>query len=226
MEEAASLLVINFFGYDFEITISLVLQWIIIIIVTISTIILTRNLKKIPDKKQSVVELIVDNINKFVKENMGEKYMNFVPFIGTLTIYLLLMNMVGLFGIEPPTTDYNVSLGLGIVSFIIIQAYTIKKVGLRHYFIGYAKPIPLLLPINIIERIALPVSLSLRLFGNMFAAGIIMKLVYDSLSNIGWAAQLILPIPLHFYFDIFDGALQMIIFVMLTMVNIKIISEH
>lgn len=72
----------------------------------------------------------------------------------------------------------------------------------------------------------LPISLSLRLFGNMFAATIIMELVYSSLSKITWVAQLGIPIPLHMYFDLFDGTIQMVIFVMLTMINIVIISEH
>lgn len=226
MEETLPLKVINLFGYPFEITMSLVIQWGIILVVSILAIISTRNLKKFPDRRQSVVELIVDIINKFVVDNMGEECKGFVPFIGTLVIYLLLMNLVGLFGIKPPTTDYSVALGLGFVSFIVIQAYTIKKGGLLHYFIGYAKPVAVLLPVNIMERIALPISLSLRLFGNMFAATIIMELVYKALGSIGWIAQLGIPIPLHAYFDLFDGSLQMVIFVLLTMVNIKVISEH
>lgn len=226
MEETLPLKIIDLFGYPFEITVSLIIQWSIIIIISIISIILTRNMKKIPNKKQSVVELVIDYINKLVVDNMGEECRGFVPFIGTLVIYLLLMNLVGLFGIKPPTTDYNVALGLGLISFIIIQAYTIKKTGLIHYFIGYAKPVGILLPVNIMERIALPISLSLRLFGNMFAATIIMELVYEALGHLSWFAQLGIPIPLHAYFDVFDGTLQMFIFVLLTMVNIKVISEH
>ncbi len=72
----------------------------------------------------------------------------------------------------------------------------------------------------------LPVSLSLRLFGNMFAATIIMELVYSALSSVTWVAQLGIPIPLHMYLDLFDGTIQMIIFVMLTMINIVITSEE
>ena len=72
----------------------------------------------------------------------------------------------------------------------------------------------------------LPVSLSLRLFGNMTAAVIIMDLAYSSLNKLSWIAQVAIPIPLHVYFDLFDGTIQMVIFVMLTMINIKIISEE
>ena len=72
----------------------------------------------------------------------------------------------------------------------------------------------------------LPVSLSLRLFGNITAAVLIMDLVYSALASISWFALLVVPIPLHIYFDVFDGTIQMVIFVMLTMINIKVIAEH
>jgi F-type H+-transporting ATPase subunit a len=217
---------VNIFGYNFEITVSLITQWVIVLGLSLLIAFININLKKIPDKKQSVVEIFVEFVEKTVEETMGKSFRKFVPFIGTLGIYLLLMNLVGLFGIKPPTTDYSVTLGMGLITFIVIQGYTIKKAGLKKYFTGYAKPLPVLLPINILERIMLPVSLSLRLFGNMFAATIIMELVYSGLSKITWVAQLGIPIPLHMYFDLFDGTIQMVIFVMLTMINIVIISEH
>jgi F-type H+-transporting ATPase subunit a len=217
---------VNIFGYDFQITVSLITQWVIVLLLSLLIAFININLKRIPDKKQSVAELFVEFVEKTVEGTMGKSFKNFVPYIGTLGIYLLAMNIVGLFGIKPPTTDYSVSLGMGLTTFLVIQGYTIKKAGLVQYFTGYAKPLPLLLPVNIMERIMLPVSLSLRLFGNMFAATIIMELVYEALGSIAWVAQLGIPIPLHMYFDIFDGAIQTVIFVMLTMINIVIISEH
>ena len=226
MEKIEQLPSFNLFGYDFQITLSLITQWVIILLLSLLIAFINRNLKKIPDKKQSVVEIFVEFVGKTVEQTMGKSYKNFIPYIGTLGIYLLSMNIVGIFGIKPPTTDYSVSLGMGLTTFVVIQGYTIKKAGLIQYFNGYAKPMPLLLPVNIMERIMLPVSLSLRLFGNMFAATIIMELVYGALGSITWVAQLGVPIPLHMYFDLFDGTIQMVIFVMLTMINILIISEH
>ena len=226
MEQITKLPSVNVFGYDFQITLSLITQWVIILLLSLLIAFINRNLKKIPDKKQSVVEIFVEFVGKTVEETMGKSFKNFVPFIGTLGIYLLSMNLVGIFGIKPPTVDYSVTFGMSLITFLVIQGYTIKKAGIVHYFTGYTKPLPLLLPINIMERIMLPVSLSLRLFGNMFAATIIMELVYGGLSGITWVAQLGIPIPLHMYFDLFDGTIQMVIFVMLTMINIVIISEH
>lgn len=226
METAEPIFILNFFGLNFKVTSSILIQWAIIIIVGVLSFVFTRNLKNIPDRKQSILEIFVETVTKLVRENMGEGYMNFVPFIGTMIIYLLSMNLVGLIGLVPPTSEYSINLGVAIISFFIVQAYAIRKVGLTHYFTAYGKPYLFMLPLNIIERIMLPVSLSLRLFGNMTAAVIIVDLIYKALGGINWFAQLVIPIPLHIYFDVFDGTIQMIIFVMLTMINIKIIGEH
>ena len=172
------------------------------------------------------IEAGVEFAAKTVEENMGHDSKNFIPYIGSLAIYLLLLNMVGLFGIKPPTSDYSVSLGLAITSFLVIQGYTIKKLGVGGYFKGYASPLAVLLPINIMERIMLPVSLSLRLYGNIFAAAMIMELIYEALLGFNFITAIGIPIPFHFYFDLFDGTIQMVIFVMLTMINIKITAEH
>lgn len=226
MEEVAPLFIFNFLGYDIQITESLVVQWVIILITLILCIIYSKKVKKIPGKVQNVIEFGIDFIAKTVNENMGDGTSSFVPYIGALGIYLFVLNMIAMIGIEPPTSDFSVSLGIALTSFVVIQANTIKKRGIGGYLKGYVSPIPILLPINLMERIMLPISLTLRLFGNVFAASMIMKLVYDALLGINFVAAIGIPIPFHFYFDVFDGTIQMIIFVMLTMINIKITAEH
>lgn len=226
VEKVQPLFYIPFLGHQLGVSVSIVTQWVIILLVGILCAFLTRNLAKVPNKKQSATELLVEAVNTQVRENMGTEYMAFVPYIGTLAIYVVLMNLTGLVAVTPPTIDYSVALGLALITFVIVQAYAIRKRGLGHYFGAYMEPYVFILPLNLIERIMLPVSLSLRLFGNMTAGIVIVDLVYKSLGNLSPFAQLIIPIPLHFYFDLFDGAVQMIIFVMLTMINIKIISEH
>lgn len=227
MDGGSTLFYLRLFGFKIGISEAVVVQWAIILICLILSLIIKFNLKKVPDKKQSIIEMFVEVVNNLVESNMGEGTKVFVPFVGTLIIFLLIMNIAGLFGIEPPTKDFSVTLGLASISFIVIQAYAIKQRGLKEYFLGYARPLALLLPINIMERIMTPVSLSLRLFGNITAATIIMELIYIGLSKTPFGiGQLAIPVPLHFYFDVFDGGLQMLIFVMLTMINIKIIAEH
>ncbi len=226
MEKFEPLFYLNLFGYKAGITLSLIIQWIVMLIITIIAIVSTRNLKKIPDKKQSAVEIVVETFNSLVRENMGEGYSAFVPYIGTLAIFLLFMNLLGLIGVKPPTLDFSVVAGLAAITFVIVQANAIKRIGLGHYFGGYFKPFAALLPLNLVERIMLPVSLTLRLFGNMTAAAVVMDMIYSALGKLGWVAQIGIPIPFHAYFDVFDGTIQMVIFMMLTMVNIKIIADH
>lgn len=214
------------FGHEYALSPNIVIQWVIMLILTVLSIYLTRRLQKVPGKRQSVAELLVESTSNFVKSTMGEEYVGFMPYVGSLVAFLLLMNLTGLVGIEPPTMDYSVALGMALITFLVIQGFTIKKLGVLHYFLGYAKPIAFLLPMNLLERVLLPVSLSLRLFGNMTAAAAIMKIIYDMLAGISWFAQLGIPVPLHFYFDVFDGGVQMVVFTMLTMINIKVIAEH
>ena len=186
----------------------------------------TRNMKVRPTKKQTIVEWIYDMLNNAVVSNVGESFISIVPFVGALGIFVLVMNFTGLIGISPPTKNFSVTLTLALISFVVVQGYAIKKNGVKGYFKGYLEPVSFILPITILERVMLPISLSLRLFGNMLAATFIIELVYESLEKVAWFAQLVVPIPLHLYFDIFDGGIQAVIFVMLTMINIKIVSEH
>ena len=114
---------------------------------------------------------------------------------------------------------------LQTISFERLQA-PIKKHGFKKYFKGYAFPAWIVTPINILERIILPVSLALRMFGNVFAATLLVELAYEALEHTSIFLAIGIPVPLHAYFDIFDGFIQTTIFVILTMINIKIITEH
>lgn len=214
MEEAAKVVL------PAGITSEIVTQWVIILILGVSAFLLTRNLKKIPNKKQAAIEKIYVTIESVVASTMSERYKNFVPYIGSLMIYLLCLNFTGLIGIEPPTKDLGVTLGLGLTTFMTIHYNAIKENGLLGYMKGYAHPFFFMLPLNIMEKLILPVSLALRLFGNMLAATILIDLIYNNLPRLG------LPIVAHVYFDLFDGAIQMLVFSMLTMIQIKLTAEE
>lgn len=213
-------------GLTFNITLDLVIEWIVIVILAAICIIATRNLKKVPDKKQTVAEMLYEFATSTVVDNMGENFKGFVPYIGTLAIYLLTLNLVGLLGLQPPTVNFSTVVSFSLMTFILIHATGIKRLGLGHYIGGYAKPFWPMVPLNILERAILPVSLSLRLFGNILAATVLVDLIYEALHNFGWLAQIGIPVIFHGYFDLFDGFIQMVIFVMLTMINIKMVVEH
>lgn len=214
------------FGITIDITSSVLIQWCVILILGIGAFLLTRNLKLKPNKTQSALEKIYQSVRELILGIMGDEYESFIPYIGTLMVYLLVLNLTGLLGVIPPTADLSVTVSLAMTSFLVVNLNAIKKHGIVAYGRGFMHPYAFMLPINIMERFVLLVSLSLRLFGNMMAAVVLVELVYHALGSIGVVAQFGSPIIVHLYFDLFDGALQMIVFSMLTMINIKVISEH
>ena len=204
------------FGLSYEV----ITEWVIMFVLIVGSFLLTRNLKKIPDKKQALLEKLYLTVESVVTGTMGESYRNFIPYIGSLIIYLLALNFTGLIGIAPPTQNLSVTFALALTTFMTIHYTAISRNGFGHYLKGYGHPFIVMLPINIVERIMLPVSLALRLFGNMLAATILVDLIYESLPRFG------IPIIAHAYFDLFDGTIQMLVFSMLTMIQIKLMAEE
>ncbi|ETJ16464.1 ATP synthase subunit a [human gut metagenome] len=222
MEQSPIIYSHNFGFFTLDITTSVIVQWVIIAILGIGSFLLTRNLKEKPDKKQAALEKIYITIESVVTSTMGESYLKFIPYIGSLMIYLIFLNFMGLIGIKPPTQDLSVTVGLAITTFITIHYTAIKRNGFGGYLKGYIHPFAFMAPINVMERVMLPVSLALRLFGNMLAATILVDLVYEALGNFAIG----IPIIVHGYFDLFDGTIQMLVFSMLTMIQIKLTAEH
>lgn len=226
MEVAAPIFSFSLGGFTININRDIIVQWGVILVLWLVAYLLTKNLKRVPDKKQTVLETIYTYVEGLVKNNVGENYLNLIPYIGTLVIYLLSLNLIGIVGIEPPTSNLSVTAGLGLTSFFAINFIALKKNGPLGYAKGLGAPYALMLPINIMERVMLPISLALRLFGNMLAATMLINMIYNALSSIGWLAEIGIPIIAHGYFDLFDGTIQMLVFTMLTLINIKMTAEH
>ena len=180
--------ILPIFSYEFgnftlNITSSIIVQWIVILILGIGAFLLTRNLKLKPSKTQAALEKVYQSIRDLSVDTMGEEYESFLPYIGTLMIYLLVLNFLGLIGIKPPTRDISVTVSFAIVSFLVVNLNAIKKNGIIGYGKGLTHPFAVMLPINIMERFILPLSLSLRLMGNMVAATVVIELVYEALGQ-------------------------------------------
>lgn len=208
---------------------TVVVTWIIMAVFAIGSIAITRNFEKIPKGAQNVVEMLVDTINKFTMQTMGEKRLSFAPYMGTVILFLAVGNLAGLVGLRPPTADLNTTFALSIITFFLIHYNSIKTSGVGRKLKGYFEPLPFLFPINVLGDIATPISLAFRLFGNIVGGLVIMSLLYGALASfsgmIGLKAIPILqagiPIVFHAYFDVFSGVLQSFIFVMLSMVYIS-----
>lgn len=204
----------------------IVIQWVIIVILVVVGALTARKLKVAnPSKFQLSLEMIYETMASLVNENMGSNYTGYVPFVGTLAIFLGILNLCGLIGFAPPTRNLSIVIGFTVITFVLIHFNAMKVKGIGGYFKSYCQPYAAMLPINLMEMIVFPVSLTLRLFGNMLAAAIIMQLVYTGLAHISWFAQLVIPILPHSFFDLFDGLIQTIIFVMLTIITIKLQAE-
>jgi F-type H+-transporting ATPase subunit a len=161
-----------------------------------------------------LTEIVVDGLNKMIASTMGEKAATFGPYIGTLFSFLLLANLSGLIGFRPPTADLNTTLAFASISFVLIQGTALRSKGIVGYFKGFFEPLWFLFPLNVVGELATPISLSFRLFGNILGGMIIMSLLYQ-------VVPILIPAPLHIYFDVFSGVLQAFIFTMLTMVFIS-----
>ena len=176
-----------------------------------------------PTKKPSgllhIMEIFVEAVTSLVDQTMGKARRGFVPYMGTILLFLVFANLLGLLGLTPPTSDYNVTVTLAMLTFVQIHFFSIKTSGIGSYLKGYFDPMPVLFPINLMGEIATPISLSFRLFGNILSGMIIMDLVHSALSHIS-IALVPLSAILHAYFDVFSGLLQAFIFTMLTMVYI------
>ena len=172
-----------------------------------------KHASEVPGGFQNVVETIVEKLDGMVKAVMGKSAVKFANYIGAIFIFILICNFSGLFGMRPPTADYGVTLPLGLVTFTLIHYNKLKHKKLKGALADLCDPWPIWAPINLIGYVAVPISLSLRLFANVLSGVVMMALVYGLLQviAIGW------PAVLHVYFDLFSGAIQTYVFCMLTM---------
>lgn len=193
---------------------SAVVTWFIMAVVVLGAVLLTRNLKLRPGRAQMFCEMVVGGINNFIKSILGDKWRAFAPYLGTIAIYLAFANLIGLVGLKPPTKDLNVTAALAIMSIVVILGAGIRYRGVGGWLKSYAEPMPILLPINVLEIFIRPLSLCMRLFGNVLGAFVVMELIKA-------VAPVIVPLPFSMYFDVFDGLIQTMVFVFLTTLFIK-----
>lgn len=176
-----------------------------------------KHASEVPGTFQNIVEMIVEMLDKMVASVMGKNAPGFINYIGTIFIFILLSNISGLFGLRPPTADYGVTLPLGIMTFAIIHFNKFKHQKVKGVLKGLCDPWVFWAPINIIGDVAVPISLSLRLFANVLSGTVMLALVYGLLSKVA----IIWPAALHVYFDLFSGAIQTYVFCMLTMTYVN-----
>lgn len=198
-----------------EVLESVVVTWIIMGILMAASLLLVRHLKvRQINNKQAALESGISFLYDFFEGLLGKDGRAYIPYLITIVIYIGIANMIGLFGFKSPTKDLNVTVSLAVMSIILVEVAGIRKKGIKGWVKSFAEPIAIIAPINVLELFIRPLSLCMRLFGNVLGAIVVMALIKHLL-------PLIVPLPFSFYFDIFDGVIQAYVFVFLTSLYIK-----
>ena len=194
---------------------SVVVTWIIMAIIMAASLLLVRGLKiRQINSRQAALESGIAFIYGFFEDLLGEDGKDYIPYLITVVIYIGIANMIGLLGFKSPTKDLNVTASLAVMSIVLVEAAGIRKKGVKNWLKSFAEPIPIVAPINILELFIRPLSLCMRLFGNVLGAVVVMALIK-------YLIPLVIPLPFSFYFDIFDGIIQAYVLVFLTSLYIK-----
>ena len=211
------------FGFDFNgvhigFDESTVVSWIIMAVMTVAAVLLTRNLKvsgKI-SKRQMILEMCYEKAEAFFKTTMGPKVEKYIPWLMSTALFIGVSNMIGLFGFKPPTKSMQVTAAMALTSIVLVEYCAFKDKGVLGRFKAFTKPVWIVTPINVLEVLTKPLSLCMRLFGNIIAAFTIMELVKAvPFLKLGF------PAVFSLYFDLFDGLLQAYIFVFLTSIYLQ-----
>ena len=216
---------IKAFGLSIPISETVISTWIVMAVLIVASILLTRRLREVPTGAQLYLETFVGFVNGFAEQQIGHRGRSFAAFLGTIFLFLIVANLSpmlsprGGFGFEPIffikplTRDINVTAGFAVTVILSTLVSGLWCKGPLGWLKGLAKPTPIMLPFNILEYAIKPLSLALRLFGNILGAFIIMQLIEI-------VAPIAFPPLAGLYFDLFDGLIQAVVFSYLSTIYI------
>lgn len=215
-----------FFSLDVD---TIINTWIVLAVLIILIIVARITLTK----KSSVIRYItIQYVRTFVdlcSQSFGFFSFEHTAFIIALFTYILLCNCIAILPyVEEPTKELNTTLALGLISFVYIQYHAIKEHGFWHYLKEFFTPFFFMLPLHIIGKLSTIVSMSFRLFGNIFGGATIVH-IYTSIIKTSWFLELLGIIPnliMVGFFILFEGFLQAFVFTMLSMTYLAIALSH
>ncbi|MHB8093424.1 MAG: F0F1 ATP synthase subunit A [Candidatus Aminicenantales bacterium] len=201
----------------------IVMSLIVVILLALIFGLSSRRLSLVPSRRQSILEIIVGLFEGLVIDTIGVEGKKFVPLIGTVGIFIFSCNMLGLVpGFMSPTSKLNVTLGCAMVVFVYYHWQGVKAQGFWKYLKTFAGPIPamapLIFPIELISHFSRPLSLSMRLFGNIFAEDLLLIIIASII-------PLVLPLP-FMAVAIFTSVIQSFVFVLLSCIYIAGAVSH
>ncbi len=205
------------------------------ILLIILAFVVTRRIEKRPGGLQVIVEKLVNMLYDLVESTMGKHNLKFAPYIGALFLSSFFGSLIGLTKIFASTTgDLSVTLAWALVTTALVWYSNIKNFGFKAWLKGFAEPIAVMTPMNIVSEIANPISMAFRHFGNVAGGSVLMSVIYAALAGLsslifGWIPGVIGEIPffqagipaiLSIYFDLFSGFVQAFVFCLLTMIYV------
>ncbi len=190
--------------------------WFVMVVLALLSFMATRRLSIIPGKLQNFMEVIIETIDNFLIETMGPEGRRFFPLVATLGIYILFSNLIGMVpGFESPTSNVNTNASMALSVFAMTHIVGVRIHGIK-YIKQFMGPVwwltPLMMPIEIISHLARPLSLSIRLFGNIKGEDIVLAVVL-------MLVPFLVPLPV-FVLMIFTSFIQTMVFMILTMMYI------
>jgi len=176
--------------------------------------------REVPARLQALAEIIVEGFEKLCADTLGlELGRRFLPFVGTLFMFIWLSNLIGLIPfVNEPTKYLSGPMGLGIICFFVAHITAIRMKGLGGYLKGYVEPIVLFAPLNVIGEAGKFISHVFRLFGNIMGGSVIIAVVSVLLNFV------FLPVPMGLFFGLFSGTVQAFVFTMLALVYITVLA--
>lgn len=205
----------------------IVYTWVIMGILFATAFAASRSIKPLPAGIQNFFEMVVDGIMKFMEDIIGHHSRQYLPLIGMLAFFILISNLIGLVpGFMSPTSNINTTAACAIIVFFATHYYGVKAHGISYikHFFGPIRSLPaiplmlLMLILEIIGHVARVLSLSLRLFGNIFGEDLILLILV-------FLVPILMPLPIMFI-AIFTSVVQTFVFVLLTMIYIKLATEE
>jgi F-type H+-transporting ATPase subunit a len=196
---------------------AIIYTWFVILLLLALSVLATKAVKTIPGGLQNFMEVVISGIENMVVETMGEHGRPFFPLIATLAIFILVSNLIGLVpGFFPPTANINTTAACAIIVFLSTHVVGIKHHGL-HYFKHFCGPIvwlaPIMFFIEVIGHLSRPVSLTLRLFGNMNGHELVLMIFFG-------LAPFLVPLPMMLM-GVLVSFIQAFVFMLLAMIYIQ-----
>lgn len=232
--------VFKFMGLNFELS-GIIGSTLMALAVLFICIWLSRKVEMKPNKRQNVFEYLLDFTNSIVKDNVSDvdaqKHLSLYAFV--LFFFIWFMNQLGMFlevkvddwmFIKSPTADPVATMSFAMMTLLLSFTFGVQRFGVGGYLKNYAQPVGFLLPVNVIEEFTNFLTLSLRLYGNIYAGEVLLTLIGNDLAHAGGPFTLILAAPLAMIwqgFSVFIGSIQAYVFVTLSMVYIgkKVTTE-